>query len=189
MCGRYHIKNETYGELGRILGESVSLLNIHGDIHPCDEAPVICRKNGLVSLEGMIWGYPSVHSSSPVINARVETIEDKPMFKNDVLFRRCVIPASHFYEWDRYKQKATFDLPGHEICYMAGIYRQCKDAEHFTVITTQANDSVKMIHERMPLLIREEDILSWIGDSFRELMLMKMPELNVHIENEQLSFI
>ena len=53
MCGRYHIKNETYGELGRILGESVDLFDICGDIHPSDAAPVICKKNGLVSLDKM----------------------------------------------------------------------------------------------------------------------------------------
>ncbi|MBP5608074.1 MAG: SOS response-associated peptidase family protein [Lachnospiraceae bacterium] len=189
MCGRYHIKNETYGELERILGRSAEYYDISGDIHPTEEGPVICKKNGLISLNRMIWGYPSARGGSPVINARAETIEDKPMFKHDIQYRRCVIPAAYFYEWDRYKQKATIDLPGHKICYLAGIYRQDGDAQYFTVITTKANESVSMIHDRMPLLIREEDILSWIGDSFRELMLMKMPDLNVHIENEQLSFI
>nr|MCR5650069.1 SOS response-associated peptidase [Lachnospiraceae bacterium] len=72
---------------------------------------------------------------------------------------------------------------------LAGIYRLYEDMEHFTIITTDANESMKRIHDRMPLMIREEDIFSWMGDSFRAVMELEMPELDIHIENEQLSFI
>ena len=92
-------------------------------------------------------------------------------------------------EWDRMKQKATFTLPGRQVCYLAGIYRNYEDMEHFTIITTQANASMSPIHDRMPLIIDEEQITEWMGDGFRSIMGSTMPELDVSIENEQLSFI
>ena len=189
MCGRYHIKYETYGEMGRILGEAEVPEDITGDINPSDVAPVIHRKNGKLSLDKMRWGYPSAQGKGLIINARVETIEEKPMFRADIQFRRCVIPAALFYEWDRYKQKASFELPGQQSCYFAGIYRNCEDMEHFTIITTEANDSMRPVHDRMPLMIAEGDIITWIDDGFMNLKNLKMPALNVHIENEQLSFV
>ena len=163
--------------------------DIIGDIHPADIAPVLRRRGGDISLDKMRWGYPSPKGSGLIINARIETIDEKLMFKQDILQRRCVIPAAAFYEWDRDKQKALIELPQHEICYLAGIYRMYEDMEHFTVITTEANESMRRIHDRMPLLIKEEDIFSWMGDGFRNVMSLEMPELDIHIENEQLSFL
>ena len=137
----------------------------------------------------MKWGYPAGGKKGLIINARLETIEEKPMFRQDFKYRRCVIPAAGFYELDRNRQKATFTLPGHQVCYLAGIYRIFEDMEHFTIITTQANASMSPIHDRMPLMIDKEQIPVWMGDGFKSVMNYPMPLLNVSIENEQLSFI
>ena len=188
MCCRYYILSETYTRLPGLLGCDTDGEGITGDIRPADRAAVVCAKEGKPALEMMKWGYPGVMNKGLIINARAESLEEKAMFRLDYQFRRCVIPAAGFYEWDKNRQKATFRLPEERICYLAGIFRLFADMAHFAVITTAANASMIRIHERMPLLIAEADILQWLGDGFRELMRAEMPLLDVHIENEQLSF-
>ncbi len=189
MCCMYYILSETYTRLPGLLGADPEGEGIIGDIHPADPAAVICEKNGKPALETMKWGYPGVKDKGLIINARAESLEEKPMFKQDYQFRRCVVPAAGFYEWDRKKQKAVFQLPEAGICYLAGIFRLFADMAHFTLVTTAANASMLPIHDRMPLLIGEENIFRWIGDGFRELLKAEMPLLDVRIENEQLSFV
>ena len=189
MCGRYFTNIDIYAGMPGILDISADIADITGDIRPSDIAPVLSLRNGKSMLGRMKWGYPSSNGKGLLINARAETLEDKPMFRQDFKYRRCVIPAAGFYEWDKSKQKATFTLPGRQVCYLAGIYRICEDMEHFTIITTAANESMSPIHDRMPLMIDEEQILEWMGDGLWNIMNSPMPELNVSIENEQLSFI
>ena len=189
MCGRYFTNIDIYAGMPGILDISADITDITGDIHPSDIAPVLSLRNGKSILNKMKWGYPAPGNKGLLINARIETIEEKPMFRQDFKYRRCVIPAAGFYEWDRSRQKATFTLPERQIIYLAGIYRNCEDMEHFTIITTQANASMSPIHDRMPFIIDEEQLTEWMGDGFRSIMSSPMPELDVSIENEQLSFI
>ena len=87
-----------------------------------------------------------------------------------------MIPAKVFYEWDHQKHLTTFSLPDHSIIWMAGIYDQ---EYRFSVLTTAANESVKKIHDRMPLILAREDLRQWLFDFYavRDLMGKKMGAL------------
>ena len=101
------------------------------------------------------------------------------------------IPAEHFYEWDREKNKVTFSLPDSEIIYLAGFYNMVNNVDSFVILTTAANESMERVHDRMPLMIEERDVSDWIMEpgKTRELLHRKMPELHSEQEYKQLSFI
>lgn len=70
--------------------------------------------------------------------------------------RRCVIPASGFYEWSTDKRKCLFRLPDAQTLYMAGIYEQQQDECRYCILTTEANESVRGSHPRMPVVLQRE---------------------------------
>lgn len=78
-----------------------------------------------------------------------------------------MIPSSGFYEWDRYKSKYRFTSADGGILLLAGFYREEQDKPRFTILTTEANDSMINIHDRMPLMISRNEISSWIDDDSR----------------------
>lgn len=109
--------------------------------------------------------------------------------RDSVLHRRCVIPAHHFYEWSKNKEKYTFQSPKQDATlFMAGCYQIYNGQNRFVILTTQANASVAPVHERMPLLLERQELEDWImEDAAVEFILAKKPILlNRTAEYEQL---
>lgn len=165
MCGRYYIDQDVEEELYRVLQEIDDKLRRErtGDIFPANAAPVIYGRDAKLCGGEMKWGFMG-KDKRLLINARAETAMERPVFANSVRQRRCIIPARHFYEWDRGKQKVTFCRKQGEILYMAGLYRNQEDGPHFVILTTAANGSVSPVHDRMPLILEENEMLPWIYD-------------------------
>ncbi len=96
------------------------------------------------------------------INARAETLDEKPMFRNLIKAKRCIVPASGFYEWRSSggrKQPYYLTSADGELWGLAGLYDATHDenndaAGSFTIITTSANDLVAPLHERMPVILQ-----------------------------------
>ena len=109
MCGRFTLTDSIESIIFSFkLQNSINFINPRYNIFPSEKIPVILKKDGLNSIEIMRWGLKpfGVNTTiSPLINARVETITSKPIFRNAVMKRRCLIPANGFYEWKRYKHK------------------------------------------------------------------------------------
>ncbi|MEM8644717.1 MAG: SOS response-associated peptidase [Pseudomonadota bacterium] len=124
------------------------------------------------------WGFvPSwakeVQPGKPLINARAETVADKPSFRNAYRRRRCLVPASGFYEWQG-------DVPGRKVPYyvpradggllaFAGIWEHWmgpdgSELESAAILTTAANAQLASIHHRMPVVIGRGDFARWLGD-------------------------
>ena len=107
MCGRYYIAGDDLSEeLSQIMNElnrkkTPEGLKTSGEIFPSDIVPVLAnsRKQDVQPF-AMRWGY-AFPNGRPIINARCETAAQKPMFKDGMRQRRCVIPASHYFEWER----------------------------------------------------------------------------------------
>lgn len=182
-----------YDELEEVKDLDIrSVRRMTGDIHPTDPAPVIGPEHGgsVLKLSDMHWGFPSYKKGSLLINARAESVLDKPSFRYFMEENRCAVPVSSFYEWDRAKEKVTFSWEKHPIMYLAGCYQKAEDGEHFVIITTMANDSMLPVHDRMPLIFGPDLLESWIFDRGKtdEYLRMVPPQLHTYRQYEQLSF-
>ena len=170
MCGRYYAGGDFAEKLRDIMEEedieaAEPVYDKAGqDVFPSDPSTVIRGGEGALLAENMQWGYRVPNGSGLIINARAETAKEKKMFSDSVRNRRCVIPASGFYEWDKYKTKYRFTLPDSGLILLAGFYRDEEDGRRYTILTTEANDSMKPVHGRMPLMIGRDEIRPWISD-------------------------
>lgn len=188
MCGRYYINEDTIEEIRPLVRKMSAGPYPHGDIHPSENAGILREEDRCLSYMSMAWGYPCVAGKGLIINARAESIEEKKMFREDILSRRCLIPASGFYEWDREKNRFSFTGKDNRVLLLAGCFGLFPEGERFTIITTSANESVLPVHERMPLILKKEEITKWFSPrGFRELLIGRMPLLNVKCEYEQTS--
>lgn len=142
-----------------------------GDICPSQVAPVLVSRGEKILGEFQQWGLPGFRGRQQIINARAETVTEKPMFRRSIAFQRCVIPATGFYEWDSAKHKYFFQMPGQPL-YLAGIYDNISGVNCFIILTTAPNDSVAPIHDRMPLLLSHEQVRPWLVDAGAALELL-----------------
>ncbi|WP_295340252.1 SOS response-associated peptidase [uncultured Subdoligranulum sp.] len=197
MCGRYLFSTQEYKEFRQIVRDAQrrssgqhNELNfpMAGDIAPTSEAPVLIASGDKVVAEFQRWGIPGWRGGL-MINARAETVCEKPMFRRSMAAQRCVIPASGYYEWDAGKHKYFFQLPGKPI-YLAGIYDNIEGVNCFVILTTVPNGTVKDIHDRMPLILTHEQVRPWLTDSQTALQLLTItpPALQRSSEDGQLRF-
>jgi len=159
------------------------------DIHPTESAPVLVSSESGIKCEHYKWGFPGIMDKSLVINARSESAIEKKMFSEAVEHRRIVIPAAGFYEWNKNKEKSTFSRDDSPVIFMAGIYSRFEDEDRFVILTTSANESMKPVHDRMPLIIEKDEIVPWIENRNKtEVFLRKIPcRLNRTTEFEQMT--
>ena len=140
---------------------------VGGEIRPGDTVPVITAHES----KYMTWGYPSlVDGRKSHINARSETAAIKTTFSAAMATRRCVIPASCFYEWKalankKQKEKYEFGLLNDDVMYMAGIYSL---DNRFAILTREATSAIANIHNRMPVIIRKDLIDVWLNGALSE---------------------
>lgn len=176
MCGRYYVDDDTAKEIRRLVRKVENKLKRSGDVRPSQQANVIVGEKTDLLLTEMTWGFPKFSGSGLLINARAETALERKMFRNSMLHRRCIIPARGFYEWDRDKNKATFTRKDGSLLYLAGFYDMFQEIDRFVIITVNANESVRPVHDRMPLVLEEEELEDWVWDDrFMETALRKTP--------------
>ena len=180
MCGRYVIE----GNAG--LSERFHLRHVPQDLFadfstfnaaPTQLLPVIVENEaGERELVPMQWGLvprwkpqPGKRSIAP-INARAETLFEKPMFRNLTKAQRCIVPVSGFYEWQRIgerKQPYYSTSEDGKAWGLAGLYDTTHEDEEatgsFTIITTHANDLMSSLHERMPVILERDDEEDWLS--------------------------
>lgn len=128
-----------------------------------------------------------------MINARAETIADKPAFRAAFKYRRCLIPACGFFEWshdEKFKQPYFIKLKDTPIFAFAGLWEHWKGdngevIESCTIITVDANKAVKDVHDRMPVIIRPEQYGRWLDTEAQKKDLLPMlkpfPDNNMHV--------
>lgn len=188
MCGRFYIDDDTAREIEKMIRKVDKQLRRErktGDIHPTESATVITAEQKELIATDKKWGFPGFGHSKVIINARAESALEKKMFRDSVLNRRLIIPATGFYEWNQSKEKVTFMK--NEPLYMAGFYNRFGDEDCFVILTTAANQSMREIHDRMPLILEPEEIEQWLLDDKKaKELLHKVPGLlNKKMEYEQ----
>jgi putative SOS response-associated peptidase YedK len=178
MCGRYSLTLDQ-PDLAKYYGD-VPQSGYRGpsyNIAPSQYAPVVTVEG----LEQMKWGLiPQWAKSEKVgysmINAVGETIFEKNTYKKPILTSRCLIPASGFYEWldtKDGKQPYYFTVKNHPIFSLAGLFVVRKDSEGhelktFTILTTAANELVAKVHDRMPVILSQEEERRWLDPDMME---------------------
>ncbi len=191
MCGRYHVDKALNTEIQKFIDSKVNgLLFEDTDIFPGSKALIITGSDtGSLIPRKVRWGFPG-QKSSLVINARSESADKKPLFRDSLASRRCLIPARSFYEWDKSKNKVNYSRQNDSLIFMAGIYNLFDNEDRFTILTTAANDSVSDVHERMPVIIDNSSVNDWIFnvEQAASLMTAQMPSLKAFREYEQMTF-
>lgn len=148
-----------------------------GEMRPTDIVPVLApNRAGRQAVFPMLWGFTLEGRASPVINARSETAAQKPTFRESWKSRRCVIPASYYFEWEHLQnaagQKKSGDkfmlqTPDSEMTYLAGLYRMesRRDFSYpvFTILTRAPGESIRFIHDRMPLILPKSAVGAWLS--------------------------
>jgi putative SOS response-associated peptidase YedK len=178
MCGRF----------GASYRDIKIVWNLYGDfsfqtrynVAPSQEVPVIIRQESRNEAKIMKWGLvpswaPDPSTGNRMINARSETLLEKPSFKESVSKRRCLIPANGFYEWRREgkcKVPMWIQLTSREPFAFPGLWDRWIDRDTgtplytFTIITTRANALVEPIHDRMPVIYNRDMGRQWLEQSF-----------------------
>ena len=191
MCGRYQFTAAQSAEIQQILNAVQTAYGsgswTPGEIRPTHRAPVLTEAGGVIVPRLMKWGYQLPHTL--VINARAETAAEKPLFRESVASRRCLVPATGFYEWDSQKRKYLFTLPGESALYMAGLYDRRGSEECYCILTTAPNASMRPIHDRMPLILTGEQRQRWLADAdaATEILTVAPPELTRASAEAQIS--
>jgi len=180
MCSRYFLDAD-----GNVIAYTFAVvaddrLRKRFNIAPTQEAPIVrAAKGGGLELAMVRWGLvpfwaKDIGVGTKMINARSEGIETKPAFKAAVDKRRCIVPATGFFEWKgvaRQKQPFAITLPDRHVFSFAGLWERWKPAtgdtvETFTIVTTDANAAVAEIHDRMPVILPKEAEETWLhGDA------------------------
>ena len=124
----------------------------------------------------MLCGFYEENLHKPLVNCRVESAGIKPLCSESWKQRRCVIPASYYYEWQHYTDdkgnirtgdKYAIQPRGSDVTYLAGLYRieEMRDLKYpvFAVLTRTPTDELREIHDRMPLILPERAIDEWIS--------------------------
>ena len=176
MCGRFTASFEFREIKVRYkLQSDLPLLPRRYNIAPSQEVPVIIQNGGKNELKIMRWGLvpswaPDRSNASRMINARAESITEKPSFRRLVESHRCLIPADGFYEWRREgsgKVPVWFHLKKKEPFAFAGLWDAWRDVEgailhSFTIITTVPNALLRRIHNRMPVIFDPLQARLWL---------------------------
>lgn len=169
MCGRYSLAPDESKEIAQIVAEVQSRFgatSIHtGEIFPTNAVPILLAEDQKTTPKPMTWGFPSFKGKGVIINARGETALDKPMFRRSLLERRCIVPTTGFYEWDWEKTKYQFRLPGKDRLYLAGLWNVFQGGERFVILTTAPNDTIINVHDRMPVLLTDDEVIPWLHDT------------------------
>ena len=183
MCGRYYVDDETAREIRRLVLKLDQRMRRESDqtaaVFPSQKATVITGRERHMEAEQMIWGFPSFDGRGILINARAETAVERRTFKESVLHRRCVIPAKGLF---------SFERTDSQVMFMAGCYDCFDGQERFVILTTEANPSVKPVHDRMPLILERNELEDWVtDDNAVEYFLHKTPAmLGKNAEYEQI---
>lgn len=176
MCSRYFLDAD-----GNVIAYTFSVpvherIRKRFNIAPSQEAPVVrARESGAREVAMLRWGLvPSwakdASMASRMINARSETVKEKPAFRQAFKSRRCAIPASGFYEWTgeaKHRVPHAISVEGRPLVAFAGLWECWKDGEGkpletFTILTTAANRFVSGMHDRMPAILADGDLDAWL---------------------------
>jgi len=183
MCGRFGVEQE-YIQLALRYQATVEALDPgpRYNVAPTQPVAVVGVRNGQRVLAEQRWGLvphwaKDLSVGARMINARAETVADLPAFRDSLIRRRCIIPATRFYEW---QQHGPHKIP-HSIqrtdgapMTFAGLWAAWWDKEQeqvvrtCAIVTTTANSVMAELHERMPVILEDDDLGRWLDPALTD---------------------
>lgn len=165
MCGRYELEALKKELLERYMirqEEAEKSFMPREEVFPTNVCPVVVPGPELIELK---WGFEESFAKRPLINARAETVLEKPTFREPFLKGRCLVPATAFYEWEEVggkKQRRRVSIEGLPIFSLAGIRKAYPQQDGtllitFSIITTNATQAFEHVHDRMPVILSPEE--------------------------------
>lgn len=186
MCGRYasaRSVDDIAGAFG-IAADDVDdgLPAADWNVAPTKTVPAVLVRDGRLRLTGLRWGLVPSWAASPsdgatLFNARIETVTDKPAFREAVRRRRCLLPADGWYEWARLPDGRRvphfLTTPGDELVVLAGLWESWRDAEgrelrSTVVLTGAAPPDLAHVHDRAPVVVESAQWRRWLDPSATE---------------------
>jgi len=177
MCGRYTLTadlKKVADRFGAPLPPASATYNPRFNIAPTQPV-IVVGDDGKRYIKQMLWGLIPSWAKDPgignrMINARVETLAEKPAFRAALKKRRCIIPADGFYEWQKLgkvKQPVRIVLKNREPFGFAGLWEHWQSPEgeevlSCTIVTTEANELLKAVHDRMPVILTRDAEALWL---------------------------
>lgn len=170
MCGRFQLAVELDKILERYgILESDIDFSPQNEIFPSNMSIAVIDEKGEKKLKMLKWGFSVSFTKRLLINARSETVISKPTFRESFIHRRCLIPASGYYEWKKDDERSTkYRIYTKEkIFSLAAIYKAFEDSEGnkyeaYTILTRDANKNIIDIHKRMPVIIDKHHENIWL---------------------------
>ena len=182
MCGRFTYRL-TWPEIVRLyrlpLDTPARNTQARYNVCPTDPIDVVTERDGKRDCVSMRWGLVPFWWSKPLkelklatFNARAETVTEKPFFREAFKHRRCLIPASGYYEWhdtSAGKQPYYFTRADGDPVTIAGLWDQWKDKaagetiKSCTMVITEPNDFVRELHDRMPVILERDQFEPWLS--------------------------
>ena len=180
MCGRYSLT--TPPDAMRELFDFAEIPNLapRYNLAPTQGAPVVLNIDGQRHLKILRWGLVpawarDTSGAARLINARSETVAEKPSFRAAFAVRPCLVPADGFYEWQKRgqeKQAYRIELQDRRAFAFAGIWEKWQGpdghVESFSILTTQAAPVIAAIHHRMPVMLQASDFEKWLTGSIAD---------------------
>lgn len=182
MCGRY-LYNPTAEDLREVFAIEGSIESIANyNVAPTQQMPVIREdEKGHRKLAPLRWGFVPGWKDHPKkgptpINAKAETIAESRMFRNAFKRRRCIVPATGFYEWliqDKKKHPVLLRMRSGKPFGFAGLWEHWERPDHpaletFTIVTTEPNEVVAKVHNRMPAILTAECYGLWLDPKIQD---------------------
>lgn len=181
MCGRYSLSQSEETIAAAFDLADVPTVAPHYNIAPTQAVPVVRAVAGSRQFAELHWGLIPSWSKDPdigarLINARAETVTEKPSFRTAFKRRRCLLIADGFYEWQRSpqgKQPYYFRLEDHQPFGFAGLWEHWENGagdviESCTILTTEANDLLRPVHDRMPVILERQDYDLWLDPEMQQ---------------------
>ena len=193
MCGRFTLtrseRAELEDEMGLPRGSLSPGYEPRYNIAPTDDHLIVRQRFEDLEVVPAKWGLinhwqPANKRPVPQINARAEGIDGRPAFREAFRQRRCLVPADGFFEWTGPKEKRQplwFHRPNDGLVWFAGLYESWypKPGERqrtFTIITTRANDLMNPYHDRMPVVLTDDQVDAWLDKNAETKQLKQLLE-------------
>ncbi len=174
MCGRFTITDPNEAIAGLFEAVPGNDLPPNPNYNVCPTNPVaVVTFDGGRRLRAMRWGFIPAWYKTPndgplIINARADTVATKPAFRDAVRSRRCIVPASGFYEWSEGQNGARlpwyFTRTDGKPMALAGIWQRWQDIDTVAIVSTGAGTGMAGLHHREPVILEQADWPLWLGE-------------------------